>query len=262
MRIRVARLCQILNVPISKDHEKSRRNGTFSYEKKKKEKRREKGKRLILKFTSTVNTIHGARERLVALGTSRRAPAAAAASRREEIFAWHATTFSQSTRVSQLNRTEALLNRQYGRATHWNAVMHRYICMYIYTWRWAGVGDRSVVSIAHLLGLKQTIGMQGERGLSIQALDGMQKKPTFPDKRYRHRASLTEWKSSWFPLFACRSASSPLKTRLGNLRTHPNGRTRSILDRMVSHTSFFIWTTFFFFFFFFLSRQRRREEGV
>lgn len=49
---------------------------------------------------------------------------------------------SQSTRVSWLNRTEALLNRQYGRVAHWNAVMHRYIYVKL-----AGASGRSM---AHL----------------------------------------------------------------------------------------------------------------
>lgn len=77
---------------------------------------------------------------------------------------------SQSTRVSWLNRTEALLNRQYGRVAHWNAVMHRYIYVKL-----------PVVGLWRIFRLKQTIGMQGERPI-YSSLDGMEKKPTFPDK--------------------------------------------------------------------------------
>lgn len=80
-------------------------------------------------------------------------------------------------------------------------------CIAIYTWSWRV----PVVGLWRIFRLKQTIGMQGERPI-YSSLDGMQKKPTFPDKGgYR---ALTEWKSSWCPLFVCLLASSPLKTRL------------------------------------------------
>lgn len=49
------------------------------------------------------------------------------------------------------------------------------------------------------------------RGLSIQASTECKKADISRQRGYR---ALTEWKSSWCPLFVCLLASSPLKTRL------------------------------------------------
>ena len=98
----------------------------FSYEKEKRKKNRkkrerEKGKQLILKFTSTVNTIHGARERPGRAGNLSTSTTSSLSSRRgdfrvtrDHVLAKHACFAAESNGsvIESAIRPERLIGMQ------------------------------------------------------------------------------------------------------------------------------------------------------
>ena len=171
----------------------------FSYEKEKRKKNRkkrerEKGKQLILKFTSTVNTIHGARERPGRAGNLSTSTTSSLSSRRgdfrvtrDHVLAKHACFAAESNGsvIESAIRPERLIGMQ------WCIAIYIYIHAKL-DWCWW-----PVVYGASSLRLKQTIGMQGERGLSIQALERNAEKADVSRQKISASGSLSLSLSLW-----------------------------------------------------------------